>query len=219
MSAFAIESFAEDGATEYKYYDKFVEQYKYIPDTYEELYSYYSDENSEEPEWTLVYSFTEIFDMSDQRYGASIEDILIFGISYGDKSASRYLVYVTALDEFLRVDARDEALILENCPDFVETMKAEKYCVLRGDINDDFEVDILDATYIQRIVAEYQDKVNVRSKLFSEERSWKYVGSIFCVHTYEGERWNNTYISDYDYDGETTILDATAIQMKLAKVE
>lgn len=63
------------------------------------------------------------------------------------------------------------------------------YCV--GDVDLDFDVSILDATLIQRRVAQ--------------------LGSISDIRIRE--------TADVDDDGDVTVLDATAVQMKLAKVE
>ena len=135
----------------YKYYDKVKElNYGQDPYIYSEVYYHYSAENAEEPDWAFICCVTDTL-MFDVRFGVAIEDIFIYGNDTGSISDSHYLVYVTSLDEFLRVDSRDIDKILEYCPSFVDIMKEQKLCVLRGDINDDFKVDIVDATYAQRL--------------------------------------------------------------------
>lgn len=205
----------------YKYYDEIIKLNNGMePWIYEEVYYHYADENSEKPEWTFINCVTNTH-MWDVRFGVAIEDVLIFSTDTGSISDSHYLVYVTAIDEFLRVDSRDVDKILHYCPNFVKIMKEQKLCVLRGDVNDDFEVNIIDTTYIQRFLAGYEDRFWVRNSMHSDNRSFesiKEAGYVVTIDHENNNKWNNNLLLDYDSDGEITILDATAIQMKLAKL-
>lgn len=204
-----------------KYFDKVVELNNgREPMVYDEVYYHYADENSVEPEWTFIDCVTDT-EMWDVRFGVAVEDILIFSTDTGSISDSHYLVYVTAIDEFLRVDSRDIDKILHYCPNFVEIMKEQRLCVLRGDVNDDFEVNIMDTTYIQRFLAGYDDSFWVRNSIHTDNRSFESIretGYIVTIDNENNRKWNYHSLLDYDCDGETTILDATAIQMKLAKL-
>lgn len=225
LSIIIIPVYAEDefDTSSFKYYDKAKElNYGEDPLAYEEIYYHYTDENSEDPDWTFVECITD-YTLWDLQFGVAIEDILIYNYDTGSISDSHYLVYVTALEKFLRVDSRDIDKILEYCPDFVETMKEQKLCALRGDINDDFKVDIIDATYIQRYIAEYDDTVYVRLRIHDDYRVHLRIEERFIVTYLHADQYvtgeEKYHIGDSNHDGEVTILDATAIQRKLAKIE
>ncbi|MDO4748813.1 MAG: dockerin type I domain-containing protein, partial [Eubacteriales bacterium] len=71
-----------------------------------------------------------------------------------------------------------------------------------GDVDYDGELTIVDATEIQRVMANlsaFKESDIIKADILSEDKL--------------------VFISDFNRDGERTILDATAIQMKLAKVE
>ncbi len=222
VSVFTISAYAEPeyDVSDCKYFDKIVElNYRKEPWYYDELYYHYSDENSEEPDWALVYAYTDD-DMYNKKHGVVVNNMVLWTVGSGDLSISRYLVYVTSLDEFLRVDGRDLEQIIEHCPDFVEIIEEKEFGQHIGDVNDDLKINILDVTYIQRLLAEHIDYVYARYDLALGHRSNDLrVGFVDEVQTYENGKWNSSYISDFNRDGERTILDATAIQMKLAKVE
>ncbi len=227
VSVFTISAYAEPeyDVSDYKYYDKAVEfNYGIEPWYYDELYYHYSDENSEEPDWALVYIYTDVADMRLLRYGVVVENMAICTQTQDMYSNSRHYVYVSALDKFLYVEYSQIEEVLENCPDFVEVIEENNYGQRIGDINDDFIVNILDATYIQRLLAGYKDTVSVRLVTSSKERRSEYVDTVDTIYAnyvyVDGKwHWEYAYISDFNRDGERTILDATAIQMKLAKIE
>ena len=62
----------------------------------------------------------------------------------------------------------------------------------------------MDATFVQRVIAELDEFNNY--------------DNINDYYVHRGKEILK-YISDFDRDGERTILDATAIQMKLAQLE
>ena len=215
----------ETDTDNHKYYDKVVElNYGIEPWYYDELYYHYSDENSEEPDWALIYIYTDVTDMLPIRYGVVVGNMAIYTETRDMYSDSRYYVYVSALDKFLYVEYSQIEEVIESCPDFVEVIEENNYGQRIGDINDDFVVNILDVTYIQRLLAGYKDSVCVRKGLTTNQRTSEYVDTVDSLRAsyvyVDGKwKWEYVYISDFNRDGERTIHDATAIQMKLAKVE
>ncbi len=225
ISACVLPVYAETkpDTNDYKYYEKAKEMNRgKDPYYYEEVYYHYANENSEEPEWSFVYCVSD-YELYDMSFGVPVEDVFVFSYDLGIISETNYFVYVTALDEFLRVDYRDIDRILELCPDFVEALKEQKQCALRGDVNDDFSVDIIDVTYIQRLVAGYNDTVYPRIAVdYYPHRTKPVKDHYYLSFTYANGyavSEEKHYVADYNYDNDVTILDATAIQMKLAKVE
>lgn len=199
-----------------KYFDEIMEyNYGREPRYYTELFYHYGDEDNEEPDWTLVYTYTDD-DMYEKKFGTVVNDVVLWTVGSGDLSYSRYLVYVTALDTFLRVDDRDLAQIIQECPDFAKVIEDNGFGQTIGDVDDDMRVSIMDATYIQRLLAEYEDIINARYDLVLDLRSTDLrVEFVDSIKTY----YSDCYISDFDRDGRRTIFDVTAIQIKLAQLD
>ena len=215
VSVFAIPAFADDNvAQEYKYYDKMVElNYNRDPWEYVEIYYHYSVENNENPDWSLIYAMTD--DAMDWNYyGVVVGERIIRTESLDRLSHSRYYVYVTELDKVIPLDNSGLDEILKHCPEFTETLDELNYGQLIGDINDDYKINIIDATYIQRILAGHIDMINVR-KYPRLNRESEYANIRITVG--KGNKYE--YIADFNRDLQVTILDATAIQRKLAKLD
>ena len=221
-----IPSYAADSVIENKYYDVFVENIDcpYEPWEYEEIYIHYSVETSEEPAWVMIYAMCED-DMSTKSYGVVAGNRIILTDSFDTYSLSRVYVYIPALDELLYVDNTQIEEVIVKCPGFLEALEKQDIGQLIGDINDNSEIDIVDATLIQRYLAGYDDTVESRYSFSSRFRvSGKFsnkdrVGTSYAVNGQHVKVWEYDYISDFDRDGERTILDATAIQLKLAGLE
>ena len=191
-----------------KYYDKFYNEffgqghydYNYITWYYDEIYYYYSDETEEEPDWVLIYAalFPEPVDyLCGNVVGSRVLHTVGSGpIPFGEG----YGVYVRETDSFIDLSNLEE--IIELCPDFVEAIEENEIGQAFGDVDDNGEIDIIDAAYIQRYIAELYIVAEI-------ERT-------FSINYLLG---NTISIGDYDCDGETTIMDATAIQRHIAGLE
>ncbi len=199
MSVFVMPTFAtsNDSSTEYKYYDKIVEYYiELTPSSrYDELYYYYSDENSEEPEWTLIYCPYNP-DPIDVKEGIVIGNRAFVCMGGCVLSLSGHFVYVRKTDSFIPLCEYELEKILELCPDFEKAIEENNLGQQIGDVNDNGKLDILDATYIQRCVAGFNDDL------------------FMTIWTYG----SHDSFADFDRDGDVTVLDATDLQMKLAKL-
>ena len=193
VSADVIEDFPTN--TEYMYFDRLAEDVTDWPDElifYHE-YCHYSDENSEEPDWALVACVIQ-----PEPWGVMVGAVVGNRVLYiygGPGQAPFYsgiAVYVPEVDEFFDLTKRlDE--IIELCPDFVETIEKEKFGSLIGDMNWDDKISILDATIIQRCIAD-----NIRGEEFEG------VDGGFCI-------------ADFNRDYSSDIMDATAIQRYLVQ--
>ena len=199
-SVFTIPAYAssEEFESEWRYYDRVTEYaYGYAPDEYGyREYIHYSDENSEHPDWVLMLCII-MPEPWEVYYGTAVGERVLFvegRNSIGSRLDYGYTVYIVETDTFIDLGRTTLDQIIEQCPGFVEFIEENEIGRLFGDVNDSGELDIVDATLIQRYLAEYSD---------SEMQADRVLG---CG-----------YISDFNRDGERTILDATAIQMKLAK--
>ena len=121
-------------------------------------------------------------------------------MSWGE-SVSGYHVYVKELDTFLPVEEAQMDKIIECCPDFVKVIEEKEFGQLIGDIDGNNVIEIIDATYLQRYLAEYPDFIGG----YNIDQLTNVTGSID--------------VSDFDRDGETTVMDATMIQRHLVGLE
>lgn len=207
ISVFAIPASArvsiyEDiPATEYKYQERVIEYiFGYDTGSYRE-FCYYSDENQEEPDWVLIVCqpMPEPWEM---KYGVLVNDRILWTTSGSGipRIRSGFTVYIPKTDTFIDLFTSTVPEVIEVCPNFVEALEENEIGQKIGDVNDDTEINILDATYIQRSIAEhYWDESNYH----------------VMVHIYEGA----PDIGDFDRDGEVTVMDATAIQRHIAGLE
>jgi len=218
LSVLVVPAYAEEQTDkkQTKYFDKFFEEYfsdsyYYIEHydyyynhvltyCYDEIYYHYENETDEEPAWTLIYGYIDS-DLWVRKHGTAVGDRIIYTVEEDSGSTSRHYVYVTELDEFIPLEKSKMDRITEYSTDFVKTIEEIEYGQLVGDIDENNVLDSIDVTYIQRYLAGYQDKIDYNSIGYHIT----IVGSID--------------VSDFDRDGETTVLDATAIQRHIAGLE
>ncbi|MBQ2972318.1 MAG: hypothetical protein IJE16_07195 [Ruminococcus sp.] len=214
LSIVVVPVYAEEQVNEkqYLYYDKFYNDWvtknvihdydSFLEDRrYDEIYYYYENETDEEPAWALVKGIITT-QMWERKYGTNVGERIIWIEGGDDYSTSGHFVYVTELDEFIPLKQSQMDRITEYCSDFVKVIEENEYGQLVGDINESGDLDIIDATCIQRYLAGHK-----------ESTDGYLLGYFMFVYS------SSVDISDFDRDGETTIFDATAIQMKLAKIE
>ncbi len=203
VSVFVVPTTAtEFDASKFKYFEKTVEYYgemyrEAIMYCYDELYYHYSDENSEDPDWALIYCCIQPQPI-EMKYGTAVGDRVISVVG-GDSVGfmEGHGVYIKETDSIIVLGQRNMDRIIQLCPDFIESIEENEIGQAFGDVDNDNKLTVIDATYIQMCLAGYI-------------LPYDYVGI-------DGGR-SHVLISDFDRDGERTVLDATAIQMKLAKL-
>ncbi|MBQ2971050.1 MAG: hypothetical protein IJE16_00695 [Ruminococcus sp.] len=183
------------------YEDRFLEVYddEYVSfgssHYYEELYYHYDSNN--EIDWALIEQCS--YNNPPWNYHTIYKDRILM---YGDfhPFRFRYGVYDVKKDMFVDIFGWDFSFSeydeLEKVFDSLEV----GYPI--GDADFDAELTVLDATLIQRALAGLCD-FHAEDEIIAS--SWL-VGSL-------------DYMSDFNRDGERSVLDATAIQMKLAKID
>ena len=184
------------------YLDKFKETfpYQYQWDRlhwpyYSEMY-YHHDGNGE-TDWALIYTFNMVQVTWMVKTGCFVGNRAIYGISSNSVFESWYGIYDVKNDTFKALPsvADGEFADLEDVVDQLQIG------VQIGDADQDGKITILDATRIQRILANIADDFD---------------------DTFYGKALDSStakYVSDYDRDGERTVLDATKIQKRLASLE
>lgn len=196
MSILFIPVYAQEiEDSEYLYEDAFVEQYVSDTETpweYKEVYYYYGDSNN--VEWCLVYATA-----SSKATGVAVylkfADFVLVSSDIIRPFILKYAVYDVEKNRFFDlVDIYDD---VSNYDGLIDVLRTLKESVILGDTDDDNIITVIDATKIQRDIAQletlydhYSDRRGVRGRF-----------------------------SDYNNDGETTIIDATAIQKMLAGLE
>ncbi len=203
FSLTAVSVFAESTTHEKVFLEKFLEQYKngYMFDeymyreNYEEVYYHYNED--EEIDWALVrFAYIESPSFNYAAFG----DYVYLG-SYYYPLSTMYGLFDVEQDKFFDVcDIED----ISAYSGFEEILYERIAVYPIGDANMDRDLDILDATFIQRALVQLSN--------FD-------IQDDFTASGYHSLRGELSYLSDFNRDGERTILDATAIQMKLAKAE
>lgn len=184
----------------------YLERFKEYNELYEDEFyydyrefCYYSGEENEEPEWVLIECCI-LPEPWERRHGALVGDRVLY-TSAGPgltKSDTGLLVYIPKTDTFIDLVNSNMAQITGLCPDFVKVIEENKFGQELGDVNDDYRVDILDATHMQFALAH------------------RYEYPVWGVFTRLSE--DAFSMGDFDKDGDFTVLDATAIQMKIAQL-
>ena len=180
------------------YEEKFVS--RYLPNEKEPYYAY--DElfvhtnEYEEVDWVLV-SASKLSGTDFYMKQVIGDWVLVSSFTWLPFNFN-YAVYDVKSETFVKLN--EECLSVYE--DLELVMNLLPKAKLIGDTDGDKSLSILDATNIQRAIAQ-----------LCEFDSNDDLTSYF---DYGG---NLNYISDFDRDGETTIFDATAIQRKLAKIE
>ncbi len=199
--------------SKFKFFEKTVQYYgeKYREDIkmcgYDELYYHYSDESSEEIDWALLYSCVWA-QPSEIKYGTVVGGRVISVTGGGSIGFFEgHGVYIKETDSIIPLSQSNLERIIELCPDFVKDIEENKIGQAFGDVNNDNDVNVIDATWIQRHLVGYYDELSYYDCVVLDG------GRIV-----EG-RDSYVCISDFDRDGETTVMDATAIQKKLAQIE
>ena len=173
--------------------DKYVEN-DYISYTYDEIYKKINEKS--ELEWVLVCA--SIGGPNPAMYYAVFDDMVSLR-GECQPFANNYAVYDVSKFEF--IDICD----LESLDDYEglrEQIYEQDFLYPIGDADFDKELTILDATYIQMVAAQLcsfhaEDDLTERLVI-------------------KGEL---SYVSDMNRDGKRDVLDATAIQLKLAGLQ
>ena len=157
---------------------------------YDELYYHHVDENEPESEidWVIIYALFEPVPMEEVKI---VADRLVYTSAIGDPFILHYGLYDVALNDFIAIEEVD----VTKYDGFEKGLEEAKVGNPFGDADYDGKLTIMDATYIQRVVA------------------------LLCAFGSHDYYEGYGYLSDINRDGKRTILDATAIQMKLAKTE
>ena len=209
ISTLAIHAFAEEmsGMNNNEFPETLDNEYLYETDftdvfgkgtgyEYDEKYYYKNSEG--EVEWCLVYAintpgppapYYTVFHNYVSLQGGYIP----FSTMYGVYDAKENKFYdLNDLESLEKYDGLVEQLLIY-----------DEYMYPIGDADNDKELTVMDATFIQKVEAklcEYNEDVDDLRNRFVAANSEKIA-----------------YISDYDRDGERTVMDVTAIQQKLAK--
>ncbi len=188
------------------YKDKFYERYYHAVSTfyYEELYYHHvSEEDEESPiDWVLVHGIVEIWESWGFSSYLLIGDRVIVETAIPRPFEIPYAVYDVEKDEFIGIKDVD----CNQYDGLIECVQELNLGLLVGDVDRDKTLTVLDATIIQRCIAQLEE--------FPEYDVCQKFGHS-SVHATE----QLAYYSDIDRDGERTILDATIIQKKVANIE
>lgn len=200
ISAFG---FSDDSVRYYRknFTDKYVKPYDAADGYYFyfEQYHHYEDETNPDSaiDWVLVYAG----DMSYEQ--GKVKQVIADRIFFADESSSpfafKYAVYDVKADEFYAL----EDLLFEKYDGLKEAFLKEETGVAGlkiGDIDQDKKLTVMDATTIQRAVADLE--------AYSVEDD---------LSAYADLGGDLKYVSDFDQDGKRTILDATGIQIYVAQ--
>ena len=164
---------------------------------YDEVYYHYTDENAPESEidWAIVYVMT---DPVPSGGSVIVADRVITKANIFDTYPVNWAIYDAQLQKIISIEQADPS----KYDDFEVGLEEAKIGYPFGDADRDATLSVMDATYIQRVLANLSE--------FSQ-------GDVIACGFWGVSFSEPHYISDIDGDGERTILDATAIQMKLAK--
>ena len=164
---------------------------------YNELFYHYDSNN--EVDWVLVFYQSD--NMIPWMHHAIYKDRLLyngvfepFSFGYGVYDAKNNIEY----------DVFDDNFKIENYEGLDEALTAYEPGEPHGDVDGDKVLTVLDATLIQRAMA----------GLYEFDRYDEF-DIHFPAVWYKGDK--PKYMSDYDRDGERTVMDATAIQKKLVQ--
>ncbi len=182
-------------------YRKSIEPYLEIyPDVYEyqELEYHYNEQG--EIDWALIYArYMPCFDpdiMCAITCGRVWELIDLHGPGYSEYDVDKQILEFVFNVDWSKYEGIKEALARAEIGRPV------------GDANFNGYLDIMDATQIQLVLAGLSE-FNYKDDIYG----------YYPLSTIIMNDENLKYVSDIDRDGERTILDATAIQLKLAGLE
>lgn len=145
-------------------------------------------ESFPELNWEIAMRIGELIVSSDSE-----EPIFTFG----------YGVYDAKQDQFYDLyDIHERA---EDYPQLMDTLREQKIGRPIGDADTDGYLTVLDATRVQRILAELDPP--------------EYNGAVYYLHEPGQPILDSSYYADYDLDSDVTIVDATGIQRALANLD
>ena len=200
MLSMTVVSVGAEGNIRGWFYLEYLKQYRgyYM---YEEKYYHYEDPNdpdSSNIDWALVYcSKMRISDFWEVPHYWMVEDrVLVIEYDYSPYEIP-YAVYDKDKNQFINITEVN----FDDYPGLLEALDNEESVYRIGDMDRDKCISVIDATIIQQAVAGLIK--------FPEFDSVDTYGQLYV---------DVFYYSDYDCDGERTVMDATAIQMKLAQV-
>lgn len=181
---------------------------------YKELYYHYNEDGN--IDWVLVYANSGHMEPAALS-GYTIGNVAITCGSIASPFICNYGLYDVELNKFIDLCAiREDYSKYDGLIDALSgqtglnkyslqdvdadcTQTARENTRIVGDANNDGKINILDATDIQRILAQ--------------------LSTYVFDYNYYGPEVTIDFFHDYDMDGSMTILDATAIQRKLAKLD
>lgn len=168
---------------EHLFEDRFIAQHGIVYEAYQyDEVAYHMDSNGEY-EWALIYAVCNWPDPSE--YYHIVGDRVWIGGGYTYDVC--YCVYDVKADEFFDI-CRINTKQFDGLWEAIEEQKIGRPI---GDVDEDGELTIIDATKIQRVLAQLE---NI-------------------------SQWELDYTADIDFDGECTITDVTGIQMKIAGID
>ncbi len=195
VSACVVPTFATE--KEYKYKHLLPESEHYL--NYDEVYYHYVDENdpNSDIDWAII--FCEFFAFTPAPTSRIVLDRVIVSGNIYAYYPVMWAIYDAELNEVISIDKID----VDKYDGLEEGLEEANVGNPFGDADLDGMLNVMDATYIQRALANLCE--------FKEyDRIQGYPWGV------QYDRPLN-YISDIDGDGNRTIMDATAIQVKLAK--
>lgn len=158
-------------------------------------YCHFDDDGN--MDWALieVYSFPDL----DWEIAMRLDDLIIDCGSEEAIFCFGYGIYDANQDTFYDIyDVRERS---EDYPDLKNVLSAFNIGRPIGDADADSIMTVLDATRVQRVLAELE--------------SFEYNGAVYYLHEPGQPILDSTYYADYDLDGTVTIVDATGIQRAL----
>ncbi len=216
-SAFVVSAQENKSSTEddfYKdelYYDEFVALCResgcpcFVGSSgYYEEYYHRVDANDPESQidWVFCQGFGVWYESNYYCY-CVVEDRILYMRDGQEPFRLGFFLYDVKKAEFIDLaDVKNGEY--EGLREFLDERFIHPYHDFVGDANNDGKVNILDATEIQRALAEITE-FHPADELFRAD--------FICI----GEQLN--YVSDFDRDGKRTVMDATGIQMYLAELD
>lgn len=207
---FALPAYAQDSETNL-YFDKFLEfineeenyrqitndEVNYYREVYSELYCHQNEQG--DVEWVLIKC--QIYPLPwEAVFGVRVGNRVFKYIGGSSDDDTGHYVYISTTDTIIPLNKKNLDSVLELCPDILWALEENNVGQQFGDVDNDGELSVMDATYIQRDVADIYDYLMTHNHInpFSED---------------------SFDVADINHDGETSVLDATFIQKKLAQIE
>ncbi len=184
-----------------------------LPHWYQELYYHKTGEGDErKTDWVLIFSDSTVKPPWEMVFGVLYgKRVLTTGIGANSKNDLPYFIYDAEKGNYRSViDLGYETY--EGLEDAFEELHIGR---LMGDVDNDGNITVIDATRIQKDLASIKPIENDRIEIVVTELSDYRLDVTLTVD----QKWITTRYSDFDLDGETTVVDATHIQRYLASLE